>query len=212
MLVALTLLSAAGMLLAKYLHCRTLVGLLTLVASTGFLATAVGAGASRTRYGRLILAALAFCWLGDCLGPRNFILGVWMFLLAHLGFMAAFCVEGLERRRVWMSGAVVLPVGVVILSWLYPHVPARHHVTVFAYMGVISLMAILAGGLRDDSLRRWVLVGVAVFYVSDLFVARWRFVSPGFVNALGSYPLYYTACLLLALSVLKREGCGLRAK
>ena len=38
------------------------------------------------------------------------------------------------------------------------------------------------------------------FYLSDLAVARDRFVSPGFANALWGLPLYYVAQLLFAYS------------
>jgi len=48
----------------------------------------------------------------------------------------------------------------------------------------------------------WVrLAGAVTFYVSDLSVARDRFLAPGFVNRLWGLPLYYGAQLLLAGSV-----------
>ncbi len=40
-----------------------------------------------------------------------------------------------------------------------------------------------------------------LFYLSDLFVARERFVTSAFVNRLVGLPLYYGGQVLLALSV-----------
>ena len=45
------------------------------------------------------------------------------------------------------------------------------------------------------------LTGAAMFCVSDLSVARDRFVSPGFVNGAWGLPLYFGGQLLLAASV-----------
>jgi hypothetical protein len=42
------------------------------------------------------------------------------------------------------------------------------------------------------------LLGAGLFSVSDLAVARDRFVSPGFANAAWGLPLYYGAQLVLA--------------
>jgi uncharacterized membrane protein YhhN len=44
-------------------------------------------------------------------------------------------------------------------------------------------------------------VGASLFYLSDLFVARNRFVKKEYVNRLVGLPLYYTGQYLLALSV-----------
>jgi len=44
-------------------------------------------------------------------------------------------------------------------------------------------------------------VGAVLFFLSDLLVARDRFVAPGFGNRLLGLPLYYAAQLLLASAV-----------
>ena len=46
-----------------------------------------------------------------------------------------------------------------------------------------------------------VLAGAIAFYLSDLTVARDRFVTRGFENRIVGLPLYYTGQVLLALSV-----------
>jgi len=46
--------------------------------------------------------------------------------------------------------------------------------------------------------RNPIRAGAVLFWLSDLAVARDRFVRPGFVNPLVGLPLYYAAQLLLA--------------
>ena len=50
------------------------------------------------------------------------------------------------------------------------------------------------------SARRLILAGALAFYLSDLFVARHRFVQQGFSNRLAGLPLYYAGQFCLALS------------
>jgi hypothetical protein len=49
--------------------------------------------------------------------------------------------------------------------------------------------------------RIMVFVGALSFYLSDIFVARYRFVKKEFMNRLIGLPLYYTGQFLLAFSV-----------
>jgi hypothetical protein len=49
--------------------------------------------------------------------------------------------------------------------------------------------------------RPGVRAGALLFYLSDLLVARDRFVRPGIVNRVVGLPLYYAAQLLLASAV-----------
>jgi uncharacterized membrane protein YhhN len=84
----------------------------------------------------------------------------------------------------------------VILKWLWPHL-GEMRLPVLAYCVVIGAMVWLALGVPDP-LVRW---GAGLFFVSDLFVARGRFVRPGKVNQLVGWPLYYAGQFLLALSL-----------
>jgi uncharacterized membrane protein YhhN len=67
---------------------------------------------------------------------------------------------------------------------------------VIAYCLAISAMLWLALGTAQPEVR----LGALLFYGSDLFVARDRFVAPGAVNRLLGLPLYYAAQVLLALA------------
>ncbi|MBN2311920.1 MAG: lysoplasmalogenase [Candidatus Hydrogenedentes bacterium] len=177
-----------------------------LVASTSYLFIALLQRGLATGYGRLATAGLVFCFLGDMLGPGSFVAGLAMFLVAHLFLVAAFAVRGLSWR--WTLGAVVpmLLVSGAVFVWVRPHVPPETLVPVVAYTAVISLMVVGAAGTHGFR-PHWVLLIAAIaFYVSDVFVAQWRFVDPVKTNALFCYPVYYTSCVMFAFSVLPEKG------
>jgi uncharacterized membrane protein YhhN len=79
-------------------------------------------------------------------------------------------------------------------------------VPVVLYIIVITVM--LAGAwaaFRNPELKTagaWILfLGAVCFYLSDLFVARDRFIVHRFINRLVGLPLYYCGQFLLAFSV-----------
>lgn len=171
----------------------------TVIASSGFvLLAAMSLVHSRRFESVLVFTALVFCWFGDLLGPLDFTVGAMAFFVGHLAFIAAFSAAGIERKRA-LSAAIVLAFsGLAILCWLLPHVrQLGDRILVGSYLAVISLMTLSASATRH---RAWVLSAAAawLFYVSDIAVARWRFVSPGSENAYFCYPLYYAACTLMA--------------
>ena len=142
---------------------------------------------------------LVACAAGDLLGPRNFQLGVGCFLAAHLAFAIGCLGHGVQVRRLLSWGPVVAATSFGLVGlWLWPHVPERDRPLIVVYTAVISAMLLLASGLRPSAVRPWLLVGAWIFYLSDIFVARWRFVDPSSTNGLVCYPLYYLACTLLA--------------
>ncbi len=174
---------------------------LTFLASTGYVGVAVTRGAFGGWYGRCMLLGLVGCWCGDMLGPGNFLAGLVAFLLAHFGFIGAFCINGIVWKRVlWGLSAVVL-LGVPLLAWLLPHVPAAELGPVAAYMAMLGLMVIFVCGTSHNAVGRRALLGAVLFFVSDIFVARWRYVDPSPANGNICFPIYYTACIVLAMSV-----------
>lgn len=175
-----------------------------LVASTGFLAAALAAGAGSTAYGRWMLLGLFFCWWGDVLGREvGFEASAVSFLFGHLAFIAGFATLGLDKARMVRTALAALPVSVLVFAWLAPHLAAPDYALVLPYVLVITLMVVCAGGTTHAPPGWLALAGAAVFYISDIFVARWQFVGGGHVNGLFCYPLYYTACLCLAASCLR---------
>jgi len=171
------------------------------LASTGFLGVAVAAGALDSRYGMVVLLALALCWLGDVLllwrAEAPFRAGLVSFLLGHVAFVAAFALRGVDALWLVAAALLVAPVGWAALAWLRPHLPGSMRVPVLAYVVVISTMVAFAFGVFPSA-GLVLLAGALCFYVSDLAVARDRFVAPGFSNRLWGLPLYYGGTLLLA--------------
>jgi uncharacterized membrane protein YhhN len=166
-----------------------------------FLGVAVAAGALDGTYGRLVLGALVLCWLGDVLlipksSDAAFKGGLVSFLLGHVVLVVAFAWRGLDPTGL-AAAALLSAVAVVLaLRWLRPHVPDSFRVPVHAYMAVISLMVVAAAGATAAGVA--VVVGALLFYVSDLAVARERFVEKSFLNRAWGLPLYYAATLILA--------------
>ena len=154
-----------------------------------------------------MLAGFVGCWWGDVLlmpdDRRAFLAGIAAFALGHVGFAVAFVLRG-QVATIAMATAVCLaPLGLVVLRWLWPHVRGVMRVAVPSYVGIICTMVATAAGTA--SLASWgsgaaLVVGACLFWLSDLCVARERFVTQGFVNRAIGLPLYYGAQLVLALA------------
>lgn len=177
-----------------------------LLASTGFVAAAVAAGATATAYGQGVLVALVLSWLGDALliarGARGlFAVGLASFLGAHLVYATSFASLGLARLGVGAAAIVAAGALAATLRWLRPHLPPKLRRPVQAYMGVISLMWVCAAGASAATGHATLFAGASLFYVSDLAVARQRFVAPSFWNRAWGLPAYYAGQLLLASTV-----------
>lgn len=175
-------------------------------ASSCFVALAVSLGAPDTRYGQFVLAALVLGWLGDALllarHPHAFLGGLVAFLLSHLAFAAAFVLGQVSLAAVAVAVVAVVVVGGAVLRWLLPHVPRDFKLPVLVYVVVILAMCTAAAGHAAATGRWNVLAGAVLFAVSDISVARDRFVAPGFVNRLWGWPTYFIAQLVLAWSVV----------
>lgn len=175
------------------------------LASSGFVALAVVLGATETAYGRWVLAALVFGWMGDVAlmgsSRRWFLTGLLVFLSGHLLYVAAFVVAGWSTIPTIVAAAGVSVAGAIVLRWLRPHLPAGMQVPVTAYIAIISAMVAVAVGATAAGATPLILGGAAAFYLSDLAVARNRFVAPGLVNRIWGLPLYYLGQTLLAWSV-----------
>ena len=175
------------------------------LASAAFVFLAVELGATSSRYGLWILAGLMACWLGDLLLiPRHqgfFKAGILSFLTGHILYSAAFVVIRVDIGWVLIA---VIPLGTA--GWfvgrrLMGSVGQGLRGPVAAYILVISVMLALGIGAWGFSGHAVLLVAPTAFYLSDLAVARNRFLQPGFVNRLVGLPLYYGAQALFAWSV-----------
>lgn len=174
-------------------------------AATAFIAMALASGALESLFGQILLGGLALCWIGDAclLSPGKsigFLVGIGAFLLAHLAYAIAFYQLGLDPIGLALGGAVVVGLAVVALRWLGPKLPGDFRVPILCYLGVISLMVAVSIGAVAAGASLSLAIAAIVFALSDLFVARERFVTTGFVNSAIGLPAYFGSQLLLAHS------------
>jgi uncharacterized membrane protein YhhN len=194
-----------GLLVAEGRDDQRVVWLCKPLASAGFVAAAVAAGALGSGYGRAILIALVLSWLGDVLliphRDGTFLAGLAAFFSCHVALSTAFLLR--DNAPAWTAVALLLlaVIAGAVDRWLYPFVPRSLHIPVRLYIAVITLMVALAAGSLAAGEPLIGFGGAFLFFLSDLSVARDRFVKPGFLNKLWGYPVYYAAQLLLAASV-----------
>lgn len=177
-----------------------------LLGSSAFVAAAWVAGAWDSTYGRYVLLGLALCWWGDMFlvardSRRVFLLALGAFLLGHVAYGIGCGTRGLATG--WLAGGVAAMVifALAVHRWLAGHVEDRLRQPVRVYIAVISTMMALAIGTFGATPSAPLLLGAGLFVISDLGVARHRFIAPGFVNRAWSVPVYFAAQLLLAASV-----------
>ena len=150
-----------------------------------------------------LVVGLALCAVGDLflLGRRRFVVGIAAFLAGHLAYIVAF-----SLAAPWASWSmpVLATVGctsTAALVWLWPRL-GRLRIPVAAYIAAISIMVwgALSASL-SGSLAWTVGVGGLLFYLSDLAVARHRFVKEEFLNRGVGLPIYYAGQVLIALGI-----------
>jgi len=92
----------------------------------------------------------------------------------------------------------ILVADIVVLLWLWPHF-FRLRAPIVLYVLVISLMTIWAISAFDAGrLSLHGALGAVLFFLSDLLVARHRFVHRQLINRFLGLPLYYASQLLIA--------------
>ena len=198
-----SLLCAVGMLIARSTDHRDAGRILIYLASTSYIVVALLAGAHRTAFGRLVLAGVICCWIGDIVGPKNFLAGAMAFLIGHIFFIPAFFVRGVTRNSVLLGLLSYGIISAAALAWIGPQVPPEERPVIFTYTAIIGLMgAVSVGTWHAD----WTLpVGAGIFYISDLFLAQTAFLDGGFINTVLGYPLYYLAVLILAYAPMRYQ-------
>lgn len=168
-------------------------------------------GPAHAAYAGCILVGLAFGAIGDValLGAssRAFLAGLGAFLVGHLAYVVAIAYVLAPAR--WVGGAgplAVLPilVGLGTVALLWPRLGAMK-LPVVAYLIAIVAMAIGAfavwrthalGAAEGTELA----AGAALFFASDVSVARNRFVGDSITNKAWGLPAYFAGQLLIAWS------------
>ena len=179
------------------------------VLSLLFIVTAISQIHLMQPYTLFIVIGLLFCLGGDVFlalpQDRMFLLGLISFLLGHVCYVIGFASISGPSSMTLIGAIATIVLGVLVYLWLKPHLGSMK-IPVIAYILVISLMFIGAWsvlGMPQQSLaaRLSIFVGAACFYISDIFVARDRFLKNAFTNRLLGLPLYYTAQFMIAFSI-----------
>lgn len=182
---------------------RTPGGVAKMIASTAFLVLAWHRGALESPYGCGLLAGLFLSWWGDLFlifrEPRVFLAGLVSFLLGHVAYVTAFLLYGIAPLWSLAAAGALVAVAVPVVLWLAPKL-GDMRAPVYAYIVVISLMVACAAGAVGRGGTPWMLAGAILFYVSDLTVARDRFVKNDAWNRWIGLPLYYGGQVILAFT------------
>lgn len=174
-------------------------------ASLCFIAVALVAGAVDTGYGQWVLAGLVLSTVGDVAllwrSSKLFLIGLGSFLLGHVAYVGAFATRGVDSGAALVAAVFLGGPAFLVIRWLWPHVPSKMQPPVAAYAMVISLMVAMAIGTVVSDADGRIVAAAVLFYLSDLAVARDRFVAPGPANRVWGLPLYYLAQFVFAASV-----------
>ena len=193
-------------LAGEYRENTALSGAGKLVAASAYIAAALSLGADGTSYGQVLLAGMVFCWFGDMFlissrSPRLFLAGLASFLTGHIVYIGAFAVRGISLPSLLGAALVMVVFGWFVLRWLKPGLDNRMRIPVLLYVIAISAMMAMAAATWSAHGGLVLLLGALLFVISDLAVARNRFIVPGFINRAWGLPTYFAAQLLLAASV-----------
>ena len=174
-----------------------------------FIITAIVQPHPHAGYYGLILLGLVFCLGGDVFlalpQKKMFLLGLVSFLVGHVFYLAASLkVAGMNGLAV-AGSLLTIAASAGAYKWLQPHLGSMRLPVIF-YIVVISGMLCGAWAVLGETElarqgRLLLFTGAFSFYVSDLFVARNRFLKDAFLNRLLGLPLYYTGQFMLAFSV-----------
>ena len=204
-----TAITALALVVVIYCECRerssgatkaTLAAgaLAKVVASAAFLVAAVAAGAWHDFFGQSLFIALAWSFIGDVLliargAALAFGLGLAAFLMSHVGYIMVFRMRGADMSAVLIALAVLALPAWLVWRWLERNLRGGMRTAVGVYIAVISAMVAFAVGTTVANPSAWPLTAALLFYLSDLFVARHRFVARTPWNRLLGLPLYYAA-------------------
>ena len=209
-LVAAAVVLLGGLLAAERANKKTLALVVKTTLSCLFVVAAVVQPHPVEAYFHWVLAGLVLGLVGDvCLalpGDRAFQAGLVAFLLGHVAYIVAFA--GLVRGLADFASpvhVVVFGASAAAFWWFRPHL-GEMLLPVVAYVVVITVMVAVAwSGSRNplvpDLGGITLLLGTVAFYISDLCVAREKFIGGGFANKLVGLPLYYAGQFLIAFSV-----------
>jgi uncharacterized membrane protein YhhN len=134
---------------------------------------------------------------------KAFTVGLALFLLGHIAYTVVFMLLGAFSAWDFLSAGILVAIGVSFYLLIRSNLGAMQ-VPVIAYIVVISVMVNRAGSTLASPVfgvgqAVMVLVGAALFYISDVILAANRFWKPWEYNRI-SLGFYYGGQLLIALA------------
>jgi len=201
MFIGLYVLGVGALIIAELTELRFGQIIFKPLVALGFIGLATLSGALDGIYGQIVLAGLIACALGDVAllsrgNPFLFKLGMVAFAIGHLLYAGAFFRLGIQPIYALLALFVMGMVSLGVYKYLRPSLPADMVGAVLIYICIITLMVVTSIGTRQILL----IIPAIMFAVSDIFVARDRFVTRKASNALLISPLYFGAQALFALS------------
>lgn len=199
-MIAATIVSAIACLVlvhAEWRGARAVRAIAKTVASLAFLWVGIAAACELN----FMTAGLALGVVGDLAllgdGKRAFLIGLAAFLLGHLAYVAG--IAQVVPAREWLAPLAAVPaaIGAGALAYLWPRLGSLR-IPVIAY--VATIVAMMAGALAARA-NTALVIGAALFFASDLAVARDKFVAKTFANKAWGLPAYYAGQLLIAWSL-----------
>ena len=176
------------------------------LAAFGFVILALQFGALESTYGKLILAGLIACAVGDVFllarkSRRLFKAGMIAFALGHIFYLIGL---GLQFNGLDVAGYIVVALTVltalIFYLWLKPSLDKGMRGFTFIYTVIITLMVTASIGRFNYYLKYAAPLGAIMFAISDMFVARDRFVKSSPMNTIAITPLYFGAQALFGFS------------
>jgi len=177
--------------------------LFKMAASTAVIGLVFVLAPQRSAYLILVVVALGASWVGDLAltydGRSPFVIGLVAFAAAHIAYIAAFFARSaLDTASLAIAGVAMTVFAVVVIRWLSPHRPAELKIPILVYVVIISVMVTTAIATHVTTPDIRIPVAAVTFAVSDLFVARQKFVTPSRINRLVGLPLYFVAQTIFA--------------
>ncbi len=134
---------------------------------------------------------------------KAFMIGLVLFLLAHVAYAVTFTLLGSLDAIAWLAALLLLALGVGIYR-LFRGGLGTMKVPVIVYIVIISVMVNQAVATFNssafDTRQAWMIaIGAVLFYISDVILAANRFWKPFQYNRI-SLAFYYAGQFLIVLA------------
>ncbi|MDC0880443.1 lysoplasmalogenase [Hellea sp.] len=195
----------SGLLVSEYYRFKLGEYIFKPLASLCFIFISLKYGALESTYGYLILISLILCALGDVLLLNRklripFFCGMFVFAIAHLLFSIAFFRNNtFDFTSLFLFLPLLFILAGVNFLYLLPKIPQSFKLFVILYSWAIFIMITSAYIFMYE--KKAILLAATLFVLSDIFVAKDRFIKRSTKNTFLITPTYFAAQGLFAFSV-----------